>query len=1111
MKKYNEIIMRYKNLIIALMILILVIFLIIIGKTFSTDENVIYTREKLQKMIVSAAASYYYNNGYSDYEQNTLDYNLIYKEGTSTKYPIYSTTRFRNLKITPEEVSRSNEYNIDCSGFTFLVYNNVLGYDLSEYNKLSSSKYTTLGNNNQLILNNVNNTTFDIVKENYGRTWDTTTNLARIENCIIRRIKDKNYDKTKNNYLSCKFTDISASDITNYDDNGEFGKEAITQEYKDNDNTSIVVYKKFFENDDPNKADTLNAYKSEYMTVLNNYFMKYDTDGNLNKNFLLEPGDMIRISYSNSNGHVMIYVGDVFRKYANGMIHSTGSDDDYDSFSVRYEDSVYYYFKNKLQTILDGNNEKRITSISIVRPINAYCDTNDAGTEICTNNSITTNDKARVDFIDTQVEQYVEKDNRSISSYNSVNVGDSINYRLRLVDKDEFGFCSTNSYYATEEKCPLDSNNVSGWKISKNFEKDSKFIVEFTAPKGTTISKVFYKKTNTTTNTIEDVIISSAECNSNNTTCTVTGYRYPIFEVKVNNNTSGELDSGIFKVTKSEIESDIIGSGNPTLTLNSIKIKVNDTINNNDINKLNVTINEFKDKKITYVTGDKIDSEVDVNNVSKMNSLDYIKYIYYNNFNIDLRNLTGAGILESLFYKCSVDKTNWSSCNVGANDLEAYFKNSGTDNISKMLVTGMYGGKKLIGNDNADRIKFISTKNFEVGDIIVVAYGNVSETNEEKSSTARTDRQLNYGLVKITSKNLRYYIVTGFSGTYTILSEFNSGGITSCGDEEATFSNEINGITNYRLNDGKSHICSFRITKHLLYSSNLFAVLRPTQVYNDVSYKVTVHYGDNKTEEVDKKYNDKYEGTITIDGYSIEYYFDSDYTKKATTVNVHSNHEIYAKLIPNTYEIKFDANGGSDVPDTQYKEHDVDLILSDKVPKKVNYIFGGWATSKSDINPTYHPGDIYDKNEGIILYAIWIVEPKLVFDETLVVKNNFISNISPGTTVSELLSKIDTNGDVEVVDRNRKKVSNESIIGTGYYLNVVFGKSSASANSYLLAINGDVSGDGNVSFIDITLSYKGYVNNNLSDVNKVAIDFDKNNVFNYDDILKHVEYYKKLK
>ena len=52
----------------------------------------------------------------------------------------------------------------------------------------------------------------------------------------------------------------------------------------------------------------------------------------------------------------------------------------------------------------------------------------------------------------------------------------------------------------------------------------------------------------------------------------------------------------------------------------------------------------------------------------------------------------------------------------------AFFKKSGTDSdISKMLVDGMYGGKKLIGNENGKRIKYIHNRYFEIGDIIVVS------------------------------------------------------------------------------------------------------------------------------------------------------------------------------------------------------------------------------------------------------------------------------------------------------------------------------------------------------------------------------------------------------
>ena len=143
MSKFKDFIKKFKYLIIVVGILIVGCIFLIVKKSFGVSTNT-YTRDELQKMLVSAAVSYYYNNNYSDYEQYLLDADVKYPDLSSSNnecvlnyknyknatkcvsennhYPLVSTTFFRNLNITPEEVSRSNMYNTDCTGFTYLVY-----------------------------------------------------------------------------------------------------------------------------------------------------------------------------------------------------------------------------------------------------------------------------------------------------------------------------------------------------------------------------------------------------------------------------------------------------------------------------------------------------------------------------------------------------------------------------------------------------------------------------------------------------------------------------------------------------------------------------------------------------------------------------------------------------------------------------------------------------------------------------------------------------------------------------------------------------------------------------------------------------------------------------
>lgn len=85
------------------------------------------------------------------------------------------------------------------------------------------------------------------------------------------------------------------------------------------------------------------------------------------------------------------------------------------------------------------------------------------------------------------------------------------------------------------------------------------------------------------------------------------------------------------------------------------------------------------------------------------------------------------------------------------------------------------------------------------------------------------------------------------------------------------------------------------------------------------------------------------------------------------------------KTLPQTYTVKYDANGGSGAPSSQTKTQGTDLTLSSTKPTRSGYIFKGWATSKNG-NVAYNPGGKYSKDASVTLYAVWganLVAPDL--------------------------------------------------------------------------------------------------------------------------------------
>lgn len=71
-----------------------------------------------------------------------------------------------------------------------------------------------------------------------------------------------------------------------------------------------------------------------------------------------------------------------------------------------------------------------------------------------------------------------------------------------------------------------------------------------------------------------------------------------------------------------------------------------------------------------------------------------------------------------------------------------------------------------------------------------------------------------------------------------------------------------------------------------------------------------------------------------------------------------------------TYQVSYNANGGSGVPSPQTKSYGINLTLSTTRPTRANYNFKGWATSANG-SVAYSPGGVYSANAPATLYAVW--------------------------------------------------------------------------------------------------------------------------------------------
>jgi uncharacterized repeat protein (TIGR02543 family) len=107
-----------------------------------------------------------------------------------------------------------------------------------------------------------------------------------------------------------------------------------------------------------------------------------------------------------------------------------------------------------------------------------------------------------------------------------------------------------------------------------------------------------------------------------------------------------------------------------------------------------------------------------------------------------------------------------------------------------------------------------------------------------------------------------------------------------------------------------------------------------------------------------------FQGWSTSNDSSVEYASGAKYTANASVT-------LYAVWKANTYQVKYDANGGYGAPSSQTKTYGVTLTLSSNIPTRPNYTFLGWDTSSSATKVEYEAGANYTNNSAITLYAVW--------------------------------------------------------------------------------------------------------------------------------------------
>ncbi|MCL1900769.1 MAG: InlB B-repeat-containing protein [Firmicutes bacterium] len=81
-----------------------------------------------------------------------------------------------------------------------------------------------------------------------------------------------------------------------------------------------------------------------------------------------------------------------------------------------------------------------------------------------------------------------------------------------------------------------------------------------------------------------------------------------------------------------------------------------------------------------------------------------------------------------------------------------------------------------------------------------------------------------------------------------------------------------------------------------------------------------------------------------------------------------------------SYNITYDANGGSNAPEKQTKQYDEPLRLRSEILVRDGYLFLGWSGSSTATFAAYQAGGIYAANAHATLYAVWKATSLLVGD-----------------------------------------------------------------------------------------------------------------------------------
>ncbi len=722
-----------------------------------TTNTVSVTRNNLENAVVGTAMQYLYKRKYSDYEQRQMDTRVFltsdgkisYSKGSNTQLNKHDITySFRNFNTTPENISRTNQFFIDCSSFSMSVYLNALNFDFSS---LLSSEFD-------------------------GQDISFTKNYDNSEKVTIKTKKQykTSYQKGNTRVLATSILDNARQGV-----NRDAPLNNVTYSTAKNKNllkNKYVVY--YHELIDSRKFDKNNNVTSGSNAIT--YQNEKQVYEEMKK--ILRPGDLIvrrkGKEDGDESGHVVLFVGNKVRvlnqsnnnwvaeTHNYGIIESKGGDlkRDYsfsnngnwnnigkDAASIRYTEDFDYL-------IFDSKDIKSMKYL-ILRPLNEFCPKNTSGaSDSCSisrshtyfGDTVYAYNKAtvRVKFNDLSTEQYImSEQGKTIGNYNMVRSGSEVRVRLRTVKENNygFGFCTTKEeksiYNAGSQKEVVDAIDAAenGTNADKANDLGNDTTVNTAKTKSGVGSKACAGYTGYTWKRLQSTITPSAtgnitvtikipswgefvKCSDN---CTQTKTDGVVSEITWNNLSFSQIKNIEYtlktkggKATRS-IPGFKITKSNGTLTLPSMTIMLNNSLRSK--NNRESIVNAIK------------------NTTSWSNQFDGINKVYQK-----LKYWTGSSSKTLSSYKVF-------DSSVGNTILTKYFSKVSKSSYdyqlktaNPLVVPGMYGGKLFRGNDaryatsgnqkNVNRIKYMTEADFELGDVLLGFKLNTSACTKTNAS-----------------------------------------------------------------------------------------------------------------------------------------------------------------------------------------------------------------------------------------------------------------------------------------------------------------------------------------------------------------------------------------